>query len=92
MTVLPGLLDQIARRRAPLVLVLDDYQFISDRAAHQTLAFFLDHLPQQMHLVIATRADPLLRSRGFVQVTRWSSYARRICASPPTKPLSFWIG
>ncbi len=65
MAVLPGLLDQIARRRAPLVLVLDDYQFITERAVHETLTFFLDNLPQQIHLVIATRADPPLPLARF---------------------------
>jgi LuxR family maltose regulon positive regulatory protein len=60
MSVLPGLLEQIGRLRTQLILVLDDYQFIGERAIHETLTFFLDHLPTQMHLVIVTRADPPL--------------------------------
>ena len=44
----------------PYVLVLDDYQMIQEQSIHETLAFLLDHLPPQMHLVIATRIDPPL--------------------------------
>jgi len=59
-TILPTLLDQLGRRRSPLVLVLDDYQFVSDRAIHETLAYFLENLPPTVHLVISTRVDPPL--------------------------------
>lgn len=58
MAVLPTLLDQISRRRAPLILVLDDYQFIHDRTIHETLTYLLDNLPSSIHLIISTRVDP----------------------------------
>lgn len=50
-------------------LVLDDFHVITSEAIHGALAFLLDHLPPQMHLVLATRADPplalaRLRARG----------------------------
>ncbi len=53
----------------PFVLVLDDYQLIENPAIHQALAFALEHLPPQLHLAVATRADPpwplaRLRARG----------------------------
>jgi LuxR family transcriptional regulator, maltose regulon positive regulatory protein len=41
-------------------LILDDYHTISDAEIHKALAFLLDHLPGQMHLVILTRSDPPL--------------------------------
>jgi LuxR family transcriptional regulator, maltose regulon positive regulatory protein len=49
--------------------VLDDYHVITSEAIHWALAFLLDHLPPQMHIVLATRADPplplaRLRARG----------------------------
>jgi LuxR family maltose regulon positive regulatory protein len=52
-----------------IVLVLDDYHVVDNRQVHDGLAFLLDHLPQQLHLVIATRVDPALplprlRARG----------------------------
>ena len=51
------------------ILVLDDYHTLSDRSAHETICFLLDHQPPNMRLVIATRADPplplaRLRARG----------------------------
>jgi len=50
-------------------LVLDDYHIITAEPIHRGLAFLLEHLPPQMHLIIATRADPplplaRLRARG----------------------------
>jgi len=51
------------------VLVLDDYHVVEAPPIHRALTFLLDHLPPQMHLIIATRADPplplaRLRARG----------------------------
>jgi LuxR family maltose regulon positive regulatory protein len=51
----------------PIYLVLDDYQFISNPTIHEGIAFLLDHLPANLHLMIATRSDPplpLARLRG----------------------------
>jgi LuxR family maltose regulon positive regulatory protein len=42
----------------PMVLVLDDYQVISAQPIHDGLTYLLDHLPPNLHLVIATRSDP----------------------------------
>jgi LuxR family maltose regulon positive regulatory protein len=54
-----------------IVLVLDDYHLIDARPIHSGLAFLLEHLPANMHLVIATRSDPplhLARLRGHGQL------------------------
>lgn len=56
----------------PFVLALDDYHLIRDGAIHEAVAFLLNHLPPQMHVLLATRADPPLpvaRLRGQGQVT-----------------------
>jgi LuxR family maltose regulon positive regulatory protein len=45
---------------APLFLVLDDYHTIKANAIHDGLAFLLDHMPETVHLVLVTRADPPL--------------------------------
>jgi len=42
------------------VLVLDDYHVIDAKSVDNALTFLLEHLPPQMHLVIATREDPHL--------------------------------
>ena len=41
----------------PVLLVLDDYHLIENDQIHQMLAFWLEHLPPQLHLVITSRAD-----------------------------------
>ena len=50
-----------------LVLVLEDYQVITAASIHHAFSFLLDHLPPEVHLVLATRKDPplpLARLRG----------------------------
>jgi LuxR family maltose regulon positive regulatory protein len=46
--------------RADFALVLDDYHVIDSPAIHAGITFLLDHLPSQMHLIIASRTDPPL--------------------------------
>lgn len=41
-------------------LILDDYHVIDAQPIHSAIAFLLDHLPPQMHLIIASRSDPPL--------------------------------
>lgn len=59
-SLLVVLINELAAFRATLVLILDDYHRIETPTIHQSLAFFIDHLPHQLRLVIATRADPPL--------------------------------
>ena len=69
---LTALLNQISAAAHDVILVLDDYHLITAQAVHQILTFVLDHLPANLHLVIATRADPplpLARLRGRGQLT-----------------------
>lgn len=66
---LTSLINDLDAASAELVLVLDDYQFISNPAVHAELAFFLDHRPRTLHLLVASRSDPALplarlRARG----------------------------
>jgi LuxR family transcriptional regulator, maltose regulon positive regulatory protein len=67
--VVPLLVNDLARLESRLVLVLDDYHLIAESRVHESLAYFIDHLPDVVHLVLATRADPPLplgryRTRG----------------------------
>jgi LuxR family maltose regulon positive regulatory protein len=68
---LTSLLNDVASTPDAFVLVLDDYHLIQTLPIHQVLAFWLQHQPPQMHLVIATREDPplplsRLRARGQI--------------------------
>jgi LuxR family maltose regulon positive regulatory protein len=70
--VLPSLLNDLSGVASSLVLVLDDYHLITNPACHQTLTFFLDHLPVGVHVVLATRVDPplpLARMRARQELT-----------------------
>ena len=70
--VLTGLINEIAARTDPLILVLDDYHLLTDRAILEAMRFFLDHQPHQLHLVLTTREDPdlpLARLRGRDQLS-----------------------
>jgi LuxR family maltose regulon positive regulatory protein len=60
-SVLTTLLNEIADFPDNVVLILDDYHVIESQPIDKALTFTLDHLPPQMHLVIATRTDPTLR-------------------------------
>jgi LuxR family maltose regulon positive regulatory protein len=42
------------------ILVLDDYHLITNQAIHMAVAHLLEHLPSNLHLVIASRAVPPL--------------------------------
>jgi LuxR family maltose regulon positive regulatory protein len=57
-TVLTTLINEISAQPGEVVVVLDDYHMIEAPSIHKALFFLLDHLPRQLHLVIASRADP----------------------------------
>jgi LuxR family maltose regulon positive regulatory protein len=58
--VLPTLLNDLDTIASPVVLILDDYHVVVSRAVHEQLAYFISRLPANLHLVLATRSDPLL--------------------------------
>jgi len=67
--LLTHLINQISAVADHLVLILDDYHLVTTQTIHDSLAFLLTHAPSNMHLVIASRADPplqmaRLRARG----------------------------
>ena len=59
-SILIALLNEITTVPDDFVLVLDDYHVIDSKPVDDSLTFLLEHLPPQMHLVIATREDPHL--------------------------------
>jgi len=68
-SILTSLLNDINAISDRFIFVLDDYHVIDSKPVDQALTFLVEHLPPQMHLVIATREDPplplaRLRARG----------------------------
>ncbi|MDC8773536.1 LuxR C-terminal-related transcriptional regulator [Roseateles albus] len=58
--VLIHLINRLVMRRGRLVLVLDDYQLASSPEVDALLAFLLDNMPAQLHLVVASREVPAI--------------------------------
>lgn len=59
-TILTPLINDIASVPDIVILVIDDYHLIDSPHIHRALTFFLDNIPPRIHLVLATREDPLL--------------------------------
>jgi LuxR family maltose regulon positive regulatory protein len=67
--VLISLINDVVSRPDRIILILDDYHSIEAPDIDDALSFLLERLPDQMHLVMLTRADPQLplaslRARG----------------------------
>jgi LuxR family transcriptional regulator, maltose regulon positive regulatory protein len=77
-TILTTLLHELEGRSAhptPFVIMVDDYQVIEEQAIHESLSFFLEHLPAHAHLILSSRVDPdlplaRLRVRGHLTEIR----------------------
>ena len=68
-SVVASLLNDLAAAAHEVVLVLDDYHAIESAELHKAMAYLVEHLPPQVQLVLASRADPplplaRLRARG----------------------------
>lgn len=67
--LLTSLINDLDQAVGGAILVLDDYQFISNPAVHELVAFVLEHCPAPLHVLIISRSDPplplaRLRARG----------------------------
>jgi LuxR family transcriptional regulator, maltose regulon positive regulatory protein len=93
--IMTALLNEIAGIERAFILVLDDYHAIDAPAVDAALAFMLEHLPPQMHIVIATREDPnlpLARLRARGQLAELRVAQLRFTSSEVAKFLSQAMG
>ena len=58
--ILINLLNDVSLISKDFVLILDDYHLVDTSPIHDMIAFLLENLPEQMHLILATRSDPPL--------------------------------
>ena len=58
--ILTNLINELAAFPGSFSLVLDDYQVIRARSIQESLFFFIEHMPAQMHITILSRSDPSL--------------------------------
>ena len=59
--VVPALVNELSELPDRLVVVLDDYHLIDEPAVHRAVERLVDLCPQQLTLVLVTRADPPFR-------------------------------
>ncbi len=68
-TLLTEMVNELSSSTEDVWLVLDDYHVIDSPEVHAAMGFLVDHLPDALHIVVSTRADPdlplaRLRARG----------------------------
>ncbi|MDJ0593996.1 MAG: LuxR C-terminal-related transcriptional regulator [Pleurocapsa sp. MO_226.B13] len=71
-SVLMTLLNELTAVKEDCAVILDDYHVIETQAIHDGIGFLLSHLPPQVHLIVASRADPplsLARLRSHGELT-----------------------
>src|SRR5713101_5018498 len=93
--ILTALLNEITTLPGHFVLVLDDYHVIDAQAVDMAFTYLVEHLPPQMHLVIATREDPqlpLARLRARSHLTELRAADLRFTASEASAFLSQVMG
>ncbi|HEY4032772.1 MAG TPA: LuxR family transcriptional regulator [Ktedonobacteraceae bacterium] len=69
MNMLTLFINLLADSTDCFLLILDDYHVITEPQIHTTLLYLVEHLPSQMHIILASRTDPplplsQLRARG----------------------------
>jgi len=92
---LNSLINDIAASPEKIILVLDDYHLIENHSIHDALSFFLENIPPQMHLVIATREDPhlpLSRFRASGQLSELRAADLRFTATEAAEFLNQVMG
>ena len=94
-SILITLLNEVAAIPDNFILVLDDYHLIDAQPVDQALVFLVEHLPPQLHLVIATREDPslpLARLRALGQLTELRAADLRFTLSEAAEFLNQMMG
>jgi LuxR family maltose regulon positive regulatory protein len=74
-SMLTTLINSMAQRSEQVVLVLDNYDKITEPTIHAMISFLIEHLPPTLCVVLSTRADPpfslaRLRVRARIQELR----------------------
>ena len=95
LTLLTNDLGSYGHDGGDFALVLDDYHVIDAKSIEQALTYLVEHMPPQMHLVIATREDPqfpLARLRARGQLTELRATDLRFTPSEAAEFLNQGMG
>jgi LuxR family maltose regulon positive regulatory protein len=82
--VLIPLINAISQIPHQILLILDDYQFITNEVIHQGINYLLAHQPRNLHIVLSSRVMPplaLCRLRAQSQLVEIQ--ARDLCFTLP---------
>jgi LuxR family maltose regulon positive regulatory protein len=93
--LLTNLINKMAAYPDRIVFILDDYHLIETQTIHNAVTFLLEHLPPQLHLIVATRDDPnlpLARLRVRGQLTELRAPDLRFSVSEATEFLNQVMG
>ena len=86
-TILTSLANEISAFPEAFAIVLDDYHLIEAQPIHDALAFLLEHLPRNMHVILTSRADPPLplpRLRARREMTELRAHDLRFTLAEST--------
>ncbi|MBN1537716.1 MAG: hypothetical protein JW908_13345 [Anaerolineales bacterium] len=89
------LINDLAAHNQSMVLVLDDYHIIQSQPVHSGMQFLLDHLPNNLHIIVSTRHDPpwpMARFRASNQLTEIRAQDLRFSIEEATEFLNHTMG
>lgn len=58
-TILTNLINEVSELAENFTLICDDYHVITDPRTNELITYMIDHMPPQMHLIFASRIDPM---------------------------------
>jgi LuxR family maltose regulon positive regulatory protein len=58
--VVGALVNELADLPQKISIVLDDYHLIGSEPVHEAVSFLIEHMPENVHLVVSGRTDPPL--------------------------------
>jgi LuxR family maltose regulon positive regulatory protein len=79
-SIVATLINELVEVDDEVYLFLDDYHLISLPVIHRVVAFFIEHMPSHVHLIICTRVDttlPLARLRASNELLEIDASALR---------------
>lgn len=54
----PSVVNRLHAESLPVILVLDNYHVVTNDRIHRAVAYMIEHLPDQAHVVISSRSEP----------------------------------
>jgi LuxR family transcriptional regulator, maltose regulon positive regulatory protein len=95
-SVLPPLINDLARVPERLTLVIDDFHLITNEAILECFGYLVDHLPRTLGLIVATRSDPgllpLARMRARAELAEFRAEDLRFSEAETAQLLSGTLG